>query len=70
MRVEIPSGVPEGDVLDVGMIGADPVLVRTRAPVEVRGPYGIRRRVSRIVLTVDERAAFVRAARRRLAGQR
>lgn len=41
------------------------VLLRLTRPIELAGPWGIRRTADRIVLAVDERDAFVTALRER-----
>jgi hypothetical protein len=53
-----PARAP--DLIRAGVLGTD-VIVHLRAPVTVRGPFGVLRRGQRIALAIDEPERFVAA---------
>jgi len=59
-RVERIDGTPEAapGLVDVSILGAN-VLVETTEPVEVRGPFGVRKKATRIAMSVDGVEAFI-----------
>ncbi|MEM8998308.1 MAG: hypothetical protein AAGF23_26225, partial [Acidobacteriota bacterium] len=52
------------ETLTAVLLGEPNMLLELREPVAFRGPYGIRRRVDRVALTIDEPAAFETAVAR------
>jgi len=58
-----PIDAAPAGVRRLGPIGAN-VLLRLRAPVDLRGPFGLHRRADRLALTVDGRESFLAAVSR------
>lgn len=52
---------PDDPALRLALPGTTVVLIETTHPIEMTGPFGIRRETDRIALGVDEAPAFVRA---------